>query len=161
MNSGAENGGIPAAAPTPSSREESRDPDTPPRSESEHEASANKAEENKTVNRTVIISQEEYESLLRLKLSSSMDDERNNEITPNVSPLTLKPKGEDMQEKPAALGGKKSASRTELMELQAMITRLQEKIDQTPEREALLFPGTTPKRSGQQEIKLPLHNFDP
>ena len=154
MSSGVENSGTPAEAPTPSSREESMDPDTPSRSESEHGASANKAEENKTVNRTVIISQEEYESLLRLKLSSSMNDERNNEITPNVSPLESESKAHDMQEKPAALGGKKSASRTELMELQAMITRLQEKIDQTPEREALLFSGTTPRRSGQQEIKL-------
>ena len=60
MNSGVENGGTPAEAPTPSSREESRDPDTPLRSESEHEASANKAEENKTVT----MSQKEYESLL-------------------------------------------------------------------------------------------------
>ena len=130
------------------------DPDTPSRSESEHGASANKAEENKTVNRTVIISQEEYESLLRLKLSSSMNDERNNEITPNVSPLESEPKAHDIQEKPAAPGGEKSASHTGILELKTMMIRLQEILDQTPERETPLFPGTTPKPPERQETNL-------
>ena len=124
-------------------------PDTPLCSESEREASADEAEENKTVT----ISQKEYTRFLQL-LSSSKVDERNNKNTPNVSPLTFKPKGQDMQEKPAALEGEKSASRTDRMEIKMMMTRLQEMLDQTPEREAPLFSETTPRRSGQQEIKL-------
>ena len=59
-----------------------------------------------------------------------------------------------MQEKPAALEGENSALRAERMEIKMMMTRLQEMLDQTPEREALLFSETTPRRSGQQEIKL-------
>ena len=148
MSSGVENSGVPAKTPTPSPREEPRDPDTPLRSES-GEASANKAEENRTVNKTVIISQEEYASPLRLKLSSSMNDERNNEITPNVSPLESESKAHDMQEKPAALGGKKPASRTERLEIKMMMTRLQEMLDQTSDRKTPLFPEPhrTPRSS--------------
>ena len=51
-------------------------------------------------------------------LNSSTVDERNNKNTPNAPPLTFEHQGQDMQEKPAALGGEKSASRTEIMELQ-------------------------------------------
>ena len=149
MSSGVENSGVPAETPTPPPQEEAMNPDTPLCSESERETSADEAEENKTVT----ISQKEYTRFLQL-LSSSKVDERNNKNTPNVSPLTLKPKGQDMQEKPAALEGEKSASRTERMEIKMMMTRLQEMLDQTPEREAQLFSETTPRRAGQQEIKL-------
>ena len=135
MNSGVENGGIPAEVSTPSPREESRVSDTPLRSENEREATANEAEENKTVT----ISQKEYTRLLQL-LKFTTADERNNKNTPNVPPLTFEHQGQDMQEKPAALGGEKPATCTELMELKATVTLLQEKLDQT-----------TPNRSGQQE----------
>ena len=149
MNSGVERGGIPVEVSTPSSREESRASDTPLQSENERGATANEAAENKSVT----ISQEEYTRFLQFMNSSTVDG-RNSKNTPNVLPLADVPQKQDIQEKPATLGEEKSASRTELMELRALVTRLSDKVDQTPEREAPLFQGVTPKRLEEQENKL-------
>ena len=143
------NGGLPAENPSSPPQEESIIPDTPLRSEGNHETSALEVEQEQNVT----TSRKEYARLINLM--SASPEARATEITPNVSPLDSEPKEHDMQEKKAALKGEEAPMIAEIVESQkallAIVNQLRK--ERTPVRTAL-FPETTLKYSGQLKSHL-------
>ena len=140
------NGGRTAENPTSPPQEESRDPDTPLRSEGNHETPAVKAEEEQNVT----IPLEDYTRLMNL-LGASLKA-RETEIIPNVFPLDPEPKEQDMQEKKAATKGEEAMMIHKLLENQRMIlTALNPHPGETPVRTSKLFTGMTGRCSEQPE----------
>ena len=140
------NGGRTAENPTSPPQEESRDPDTPLRSEGNHETPAVKAEEEQNVT----IPLQDYTRLMNL-LGASLKA-RETEIIPNVFPLDPEPKEQDMQEKKAATEGEEAMMIHKLLENQRMfLTALNPHPGETPVRTSKLFTGMTGRCSEQPE----------
>ena len=145
------NGGRTAENPTSPPQEESRDPDTPLRSEGNHETPAVEAEEEQNVTITL----KDYTRLMNL--ISASPKARETEIIPNVSHLDSEPKEQDMQEKKAAPEGEEATIIHKLLENQRMLfAALNQLPGKTPVRTAKLFTEIemTGKFSGQLEHDL-------
>ena len=148
------NGGLTAENPTSSPQEESRDPDTPLRSEGNHETPAVEAEEEQNVT----IPLKDYARLMNLLGASLKACET--EIIPNVFPLDPEPKEQDMQEKKAATKGEEAMMIHKLLENQRMLfAALNQLPGKTPVRTAKLFTEMTGKCSEQLEHDLTYTNW--